>query len=319
MTQIESPRIARICYVWCGVPGDTATCDRILSLAERVGARVDIVAVLEEPPAGMLKLLTSLGANPRLVLGEDEAQTNLAQLEQLATSRGLSCSSQLLRGAVFPEVMRFVREGRHDLVVKSVQPVNLVHQVFFGHIDRQFVRKCPCPVWIEKGTQRRANERILAAVDVTPLPDDGGGATRDDLNQSILALAVAVRRALDLELHVVHVWPFHLEGALQRRAGLSDLAVAQVGESIRHEHEQALARLLGPYLPEVSRVHLIKGYPGPEIARLVNQEAFDTVVMGTVCRTGVTGLLIGNTAETVLDQVDCSLLALKPAGFTHTP
>jgi nucleotide-binding universal stress UspA family protein len=37
--------------------------------------------------------------------------------------------------------------------------------------------------------------------------------------------------------------------------------------------------------------------------------------MGTVARTGIPGLLIGNTAEGVLNQVDCSLLALKPEGF----
>jgi len=37
--------------------------------------------------------------------------------------------------------------------------------------------------------------------------------------------------------------------------------------------------------------------------------------MGTVCRTGVAGLFIGNTAEKVLRQVDCSLLTVKPEGF----
>jgi nucleotide-binding universal stress UspA family protein len=37
--------------------------------------------------------------------------------------------------------------------------------------------------------------------------------------------------------------------------------------------------------------------------------------MGTVCRTGVTGFLIGNTAEKVLNNVDCSVLTVKPEGF----
>ena len=39
------------------------------------------------------------------------------------------------------------------------------------------------------------------------------------------------------------------------------------------------------------------------------------IVMGTVSRTGVDGLLIGNTAEKILRQVDCSVLAVKPDGF----
>jgi nucleotide-binding universal stress UspA family protein len=41
----------------------------------------------------------------------------------------------------------------------------------------------------------------------------------------------------------------------------------------------------------------------------------DLVVMGTVCRTGIAGLFIGNTAELVLQQVNCSVLAVKPDGF----
>ncbi len=39
------------------------------------------------------------------------------------------------------------------------------------------------------------------------------------------------------------------------------------------------------------------------------------VVMGTVARTGVAGLLVGNTAERLLDEVRCSVITLKPPGF----
>lgn len=37
--------------------------------------------------------------------------------------------------------------------------------------------------------------------------------------------------------------------------------------------------------------------------------------MGTVARTGISGVIIGNTAEAVLEQLQCSVLALKPPGF----
>lgn len=37
--------------------------------------------------------------------------------------------------------------------------------------------------------------------------------------------------------------------------------------------------------------------------------------MGTVARTGIPGFIIGNTAENILQKIDCSLLALKPLGF----
>lgn len=37
--------------------------------------------------------------------------------------------------------------------------------------------------------------------------------------------------------------------------------------------------------------------------------------MGTVCRTGLSGFFIGNTAEKILDEVHCSVLTVKPDGF----
>ena len=51
------------------------------------------------------------------------------------------------------------------------------------------------------------------------------------------------------------------------------------------------------------------------IAPLAAGLGADLVVMGAVARTGISGLIIGNTAEAILDQLTCSVLAIKPAGF----
>ena len=37
--------------------------------------------------------------------------------------------------------------------------------------------------------------------------------------------------------------------------------------------------------------------------------------MGTLARSGIAGLLIGNTAENVLSAIDASVLTVKPADF----
>ncbi|HBX95053.1 MAG TPA: universal stress protein UspA and related nucleotide-binding protein [Hyphomonas sp.] len=54
------------------------------------------------------------------------------------------------------------------------------------------------------------------------------------------------------------------------------------------------------------------------ISKFVSDNGVDTVVIGTIGRVGIPGLLMGNTAEKVLRQLDCSLLALKPEGFVST-
>ncbi len=39
------------------------------------------------------------------------------------------------------------------------------------------------------------------------------------------------------------------------------------------------------------------------------------IVVGAVARTGIAGFFMGNTAESILTQLDCSVLIVKPSGF----
>jgi nucleotide-binding universal stress UspA family protein len=60
---------------------------------------------------------------------------------------------------------------------------------------------------------------------------------------------------------------------------------------------------------------MLKGEPGHLIPKLAAKLEVGLIVMGTVSRTGVAGLFIGNTAERILRQVGCSVLTVKPDGF----
>ncbi|MAV24546.1 MAG: hypothetical protein CMQ05_00305 [Gammaproteobacteria bacterium] len=60
---------------------------------------------------------------------------------------------------------------------------------------------------------------------------------------------------------------------------------------------------------------ILRGKPSTIITRYVGNHEIDLLVMGSVTRTGIPGLIICHTAERVLHQVDCSVLMLKPHGF----
>jgi len=66
------------------------------------------------------------------------------------------------------------------------------------------------------------------------------------------------------------------------------------------------------------QLHLQKSSPRREISALAIKIKADLVVMGTVARTGISGFFMGNTAETIINQLDCSILAIKPQGL-ETP
>jgi nucleotide-binding universal stress UspA family protein len=174
------------------------------------------------------------------------------------------------------------------------------------------MRKCPCPVWVVKRSQPEWQSRILAAVD--PNPHD---RERHALSIKIMDLATSLARQKQSELVVVHTWTFTLEPSLRTgHLSLSDDVDKWVADA-RRQHRQSLADLLQPYALEELKheVYLLKGEAGRLIPEVALAKDVQLIVMGTVSRTGVAGLLIGNTAERILGQVDCGVLAVKPDGF----
>jgi len=62
-------------------------------------------------------------------------------------------------------------------------------------------------------------------------------------------------------------------------------------------------------------LHLLKGKPAQVISACAGTREVDLIVMGTLGRAGVPGLILGNTAEDVLRETQTAVLAVKPSGF----
>ena len=130
-------------------------------------------------------------------------------------------------------------------------------------------------------------------------------------------LATSLAQRDQSELIIIHTWSFPAERNL--RSGYSVAATELQGWARQAQdlHRRRLTELLRPYpLQELqSQVYMLKGKPGQLIPELAAKLEVGLIVMGTVSRTGVAGLLIGTAAERILHQVDCSVLAVKPDGF----
>jgi len=174
------------------------------------------------------------------------------------------------------------------------------------------MRKCPCPVWIVKPSKKKHFRKILAAVDLNPhFPE------KESLAKQIIALSTSLARDEGSELHVVHVWQLAGESRLSGRQINKERVDRTLGD-IKDASQAALDRLTSHYPCDRRAVHLIKGRAKEVTPDLVERSGIDLVVIGTVGRSGIPGLLTGNTAESVLNAIDCSVLALKPEGF-ETP
>jgi nucleotide-binding universal stress UspA family protein len=60
---------------------------------------------------------------------------------------------------------------------------------------------------------------------------------------------------------------------------------------------------------------VIKGQAKYVIPEFTKNLGAELIIMGTVGRSGIPGYIIGNTAETILNSISCSVLAVKPKDF----
>lgn len=296
----------------------TAAMKRALALAENNQARLTVLSVLSRPRmgpfAGELKLAD---VESRITQREYQRLESL-----LAPNRGSAdITTEVRFGISFIEVVRDVLLHGRDLVIKAAG-YGGAHDFLFGGIDQHLLRKCPCPVWILYGETTAKYRRILAAVDLDPWGEEGED---NGLNELILDWAGSLALSEFAELHIVNAWESITEQ--MRPVFSSDLSDGQKGETVERERRAyreelgALAARLRESLgAEVHgflspRLHLREGNARKVVPELATELGADLVVMGTLSRTGIPGFLIGNTAEVILNNIECSVLAVKPAGF----
>ncbi|MEM9388167.1 MAG: universal stress protein [Pseudomonadota bacterium] len=299
---------------------DTAALRQAVELANSNDAELTVVGIVEMSE----RERRSKDTKTRELI-ETMTSVRREALEQLAEAVAAGnprLKVEVLVGNTFLEVTREVLRNERDLVIKTVDKVDGLMQLYTG-TDMKLLRKCPCPVWLIKSTAVEGYRRIIAGLDYSGSRRDG-----DAMNAQILQMASSLAIRSGAHLDVVHAWSLpHEDFMRSARSGLTAGEVESLVESedlSRHrwvdqlvaENAAATAEREGKAL-EIT-THLPRGEAGQLIPALAESLAADLVVMGTVGRTGIPGLLIGNTAELVLHQIQCSVLAVKPQGF-QTP
>lgn len=210
-------------------------------------------------------------------------------------------------GEPFVEVIRYVLANDNDLVMVGGGEVHMAEVPVPSSGVMRLFWKCPVPVWVMRPS-RADKLRILALID--PDPED---PVRDSLNDLVLELATSVTRREGGELHLGHAWSLEGEAALPvLRAAPHKGKMVETAKTSQREQ----AALLMKRLDEIGgSVHMVAGDAGNVLPRLAERLDIGLIVMGTVARTGLSRLIMGNTAEAILRAVRCSVLAVKPAGF----
>ncbi|MFC1665969.1 universal stress protein [Pseudomonadota bacterium] len=283
--------------------------ERAVTLADSNNARLTVIDVIDEHDSSP-QIQSRIGSDLNEILREHRRQA-LEELVKPFNGSDTVIYIQVLSGTPFIEVTRSVISSRYDLVIKAARPPDGITERLFGSSDMHLMRKCPCPVWIDRPAAAFPYRRILAAVN--PVGDTCG-----ECDRLVMDLASSLALGESAELVVVHAWRVHGESIL--RSGRGRIPATELDQHIERTwllHQEGLDKLLADYdlSTRDPRVHLLKGNPASRIQSLTKELKADLVVLGTVGRTGIPGFIIGNTAEEVLQTTTASVLAVKPAGF----
>ncbi|ABA89861.1 universal stress protein Usp [Syntrophotalea carbinolica DSM 2380] len=301
-------RFKNILFASYGSKEDATALDRANRLAGKNKAQITLTRTLAPIPSVAGYFL------PKNHLEDMQSAVHAMAEKDLATlakkiSPGIKVETKILTGKPFIELIRSVLTGPHDLIIKPKQPAPGGKTL--AGTDLHLLRKCPCPVWIINPTQRKPFGKIIIAVD--PDPSD---PEKVALNTDLIKIGTSLAQSEQGKIEVVHAWTLDGETTLRGpRFTMSDAEIDVLADNVRKTRLQWLQDLLAPYGDGAIKITLEKGEPGSTLVSIIERKKPDIVVMGTVARTGLPGLLIGNTAEYVLGRISCSVLAIKPRGF----
>jgi nucleotide-binding universal stress UspA family protein len=289
------------------VAAEQAALAHAADLAARCGARLTIVDVLPFVPPSARHFVTA-GVEHVLVEHRTERLQSLG-----AGVHGVEMSTKLLRGRPAIALIQEVLAAGHGLLVRSHDRDLAEPARQYGAVDMELLRSCPCPVWLIGRAGPHVPWRVAAAIN--PNPDD---SIEQELNRIVLEWAITLKELAGADVTLLHAWAVF--GASVLRSHVPEHEFVEYIEAARRMADEALQGFTKTHADRLDgvKVQLIQGEPERAISQFIERNGIDLVVMGTVARSGIRGLVMGNTAERVLQRLRGSVLAVKPPGFVSS-
>lgn len=195
----------------------------------------------------------------------------------------------------------------YDLIVKGTQQHDTLKSVIFTPTDWHLLRKSPKSVLLVKDHAWPENGAIIGAVNVGSEDE-----AHISLNNRISATCLEMGGLLKGHVHLVNSYP---GTPVNIAIEIPEFDPQTYNQSVKNHHEDNMRQHAEKSGIGAEFCHVKEGLPEDVIPAIAKQLDAELVVIGTVGRQGISAALIGNTAEHVIDMLDCDVLALKPEGF----
>lgn len=282
---------------------------RAIEIANITGASVTAFLTIYDFSYEMTTMLsTDERENMRQAVIDDRTQWLADLIEDHVNKTSIAIDIKVVwHNRPYESIICEVINHGYDLVVKGTQQNDTLKAVIFTPTDWHIMRKAPVPVLLVKDHDWPKGGQILAAVNVGVEDKE-----HDSLNHRVTIEAKHFAKLLNSNVHLVNSYP---GTPVNIAIEIPEFDPGVYNESVKEHHQQAMARHAQQHNIGIQQCHIEEGLPEEVIPRMAEELDAELVVIGTVGRQGISGVLIGNTAEHVIDKLNCDVLAIKPEGF----
>jgi len=274
-------------------------------IAAAKGNLLTVLSISPKIPNRLHRFLTGLSGSEieQLIAKEEESQIRDLVSQSIKTEPQTSLLFRI--GDLLETVIEEVKSTPYSLVIKEKEEPE--KSISHASPDFKLLRNCPVPVLLLEPNHLNGFQEICVAID--PLHEDPNNAP---LNQRLLATAREAAKREQSNLHIVSAWKLFGDDFIRHRMDPDEFNQAEHAYKENVEKEMQKVVSASNYPGTKESLHLLHGDPKYVIPHFLKTHHIDLLVIGTVVRTGLQGVLIGNTAEKILGDTQCSLLTLKP-------
>ncbi|MEE9350616.1 MAG: universal stress protein [Thiotrichaceae bacterium] len=273
--------------------GEQAEIDHALILAKSHSAKVTFISVIAPLPNDAHLEISAMSPEERLAKQITTRETELESVAECIKSHNIEVEIIVVSGAApSDEIIKQVLRNGHDLLMISERENPSIKNKLIGGTAKQLLRKCPCPVFAVHPNHSGEYDRIMATIDVSQHND----VNNTQLNEAIVFAAEAITEADHSELSLLNIPP---------------------SEEAKPAHLESINKCLRSKEINIDPENILleTGDPISVIVETSKAQNIDLLVMGMLSRTGIQGFFIGNTVEKIMDNVECSILTIKPKEF----
>ena len=298
--------IKRIIAVIDPTKDDQNALARSIDLAKKSGASITAFMTVYD---FSYEMTTMLSGDEREAMRKAVLKDRELWLKDLVSPyQNININTQVIwHNRPYEAIINTVINDKYDLVIKGTHQHGALKAVIFTPTDWHLVRKCPTPVLFVKDMAWPAHGNILAAVNAVSENDQ-----HLSLNKRIIKDAQFLSELANAKLNLVNAYP---ATPVNIAIEIPEFNPGLYNESVKKHHIESTNELASEFNLTSEQCFIEEGLPEdviPDVAKRLNSEL---VVIGTVGRTGLSAALVGNTAEHVIDSLDCDVLALKPDGY----